>query len=130
MENNTTANTIQRKRTRQSKPTVLVDGTVCYTLAVRYPYYILDALRELCYEKELLNMTETIFYCIEGHKSNELLSSDVITFDKKDVSSLTIRFRENHYKYIQAVCKTKELKTFSNGIIHILYEYLKVKERL
>lgn len=130
MENNVTPNVAPRKRTRQSKPTVLVDGTVCYTLAVRYPNYILDALRELCYEKKLMNMSETIFYCIEGHKANELLTTNVITFEKKDVSPLTIRFRENHYKYIQAVCKTKGLKTFSNGIIHILHEYLTVKERL
>ena len=130
MENKIPVQANKQKRTRQSKPTVLVDGTVCYTLAVRYPKEILDALRELCYEKKLDNMSETIFYCIEGHKNNELLSDKVLKFTKKDVTALTVRFRENHYKYIKAVCKTKGLKAFSSGIIHVLYEYLKVKERL
>lgn len=130
MKNNVENKTTQKKRTRQSKPTMLVDGTICYTLAVRYPVYILDALRELCYEKKLDNMSETIFYCIEGHKNKNLMSKDVIAFDKKDVAPLTIRFRENHYNYIKSICEMKNFKTFSSGIIHILFEYLKVEERL
>ena len=130
MENNVMRVEPPKKRTRKSTPTVLVDGTICYTLAVRYPNDIMDALRKLCYEKKLDNMSETIFYCIEGHKEDNLLSEDVLSFTKKDVTALTIRFRENHYQYVQELCKTKGLKTFSNGIIHVVYEYLKVKERI
>lgn len=120
----------EKKKTRKSTPTKLVDGTVCYTIAVRYPNYILDALRRLCYEKKFENMSETIFYCIEGHRNRKFLSAKNIEFTKKDVTALTIRFRETHYDYIQKVCKTKRLKTFSSGVIHVVYEYLKAEERL
>lgn len=130
MLNNVAEIESSKKKTRKSTPTVLVDGTVCYTLAVRYPNDIMDALRKLCYEQKLDNMSETIFYCIEGHRKGNLQNKDVKKFTKKDVTALTIRFRENHYKYIQAVCETKGLKTFSNGIIHVVYEFLKVKERI
>lgn len=130
MENNAVKKNFQSKKTRKSTPIKLVDGTICYTLAVRYPSDIMDALRLLCYEKKFSNMSETIFYCIEEHNKRNLLMGDVRKFCKKDATPLTIRFREKHYNYINEVCDEKGLKTFSNGILHIVFEFLKVEERI
>ena len=130
MENNSVSRSESKMKTRKSTPSMLVDGTVCYTLAVRYPNDIMDALRKLCYENKLNNMTEAIFYCIEGHKKEDMANDEVMKFTRKEVTALTIRFRENHYDYIQQVCKNKSLKTFSSGIIHVVYEYLKAEKRL
>lgn len=130
MENNAVKNNFQSKRSRKSTPTKLVDGTLCYTMAVRYPKDIMDALRLLCYEKNFSNMSETVFYCIEEHLKRNLLVSDTRKFCKKDATPLTIRFREKHYDYINKVCAKKELKTYSNSILHIVFEFLKVEERI
>lgn len=119
-----------RKKSRQPKPTVLADGTVCYTKPVRYPNEIIDALRELSYEKKFDNMSQTVFYCIDAHEGKKLLSKEKRKFNTKAVKSLTLRFREYHYAYIEKVCEEKGLKSFSSGIIHIIYEYLKAEERI
>lgn len=118
------------KKSRQPKPTILADGTVCYTKPVRYPNEIIDALRELSYEKKFDNMSQTVFYCIDAHKDKKLLSREKHKFSTKAVKSLTLRFRKYHYVYIEKVCNEKGLKSFSSGIIHIIYEYLKAEERI
>lgn len=130
MENALIEQTSVKKKTRQPKPTTLADGTVCYTKPVRYPVEIIDALRDLSYENKFDNMSQTVFYCIDAHKSKKLLSNKKRKFNTKVVKSLTLRFREYHYSYIEEVCKEKGLKSFSSGIIHIIYEYLKAEERI
>lgn len=130
MENNAVKSKSGNNKKRKSTPTKLVDGTICYTMAVRYPSDIMDALRLLCYEKKFNNMTETIFYCIEEHDKRNLMTEEVVKFNKKDATALTIRFREKHYEYINSICDIKTFKTFSNGILHIVFEFLKAEERL
>ena len=105
----------------------LKDGTVCYTKPVRYPSVVLKRLKKIWYENDFKNMSEVIFYCIEEHEKNELLTKDKHIIKKENVKSLTVRFRERHYKYILKVCETKGLDKFTDGVIYVLYEYLNIK---
>ncbi len=123
---------IEKNSTLQQKATatVLKDGTVCYTKPVRYPKRFLKALRQLWFDADCENMSEAIFSCIEGHEKNGLLCDEKIVLNKESRQSLTIRFREKHYLYINKVCATKGIDTFSEGVLNVIEEYLSSEGRL
>lgn len=111
------------------KPQKLKDGTLSYSVPIRYPENILESLRYLWYEKKFKHMSDALFYCIENHENKNFINCERKKIEKKGLTNLCIRFRENHCIYIKKVCRLKGVN-FTDGVIHILYEYLSSEKRL